>query len=65
MRRVVYGEERGGGEVCDSKHYISGPSFSIFLTGLNQRWSLKEFRPEGIKAHCVSLSNPLYCIVEG
>ena len=36
-----------------------------YLYQLNQRRSLKEFRPECIKAHCVSLSNQLYCIVEG
>ena len=30
MRRVVYGGGEGGGEVRDLKHYISGPSFSIF-----------------------------------
>ena len=30
---------------------------------LNQRQSLKEFRTECIKEHCISLSNQLYCIV--
>ena len=30
MRRVVFREEREEERVCDLKHYISGPSFSIF-----------------------------------
>ena len=48
------------------KHYITfQDQVSVSLNWLNQRWSLKEFRPECIKAHCVSLSNQLYCIVEG
>ena len=38
---------------------------SVSFNRLNQRRSLKEFRTECIKAHCVSLSNQLYCIVEG
>ena len=38
---------------------------SVSFNQLNQRRSLKEFRTECIKAHCVSLSNQLYCIVEG
>ena len=52
--------------VCDSKHYITfQDQVSVSFNWLNQRWSLKEFRTECIKAHCVSLSNQLYCIVEG
>ena len=46
-------------EVCDLKHYIPGPSFSM-INWLNQRRSLKEFRTECIKEHYVSLSNQLY-----
>ena len=62
---MVQGGE-GRGEVCDSKHYITfQDQVSVSFNRLNQRWSLKEFRPECIKAHCVSLSNQLYCIVEG
>ena len=38
---------------------------SVSFNRLNQRWSLKEFRTEYIKEHCVSLSNQLYCIVGG
>ena len=38
---------------------------SVSFNRLNQRWFLKEFRTECIKAHCVSLSYQLYCIVEG
>ena len=34
---------------------------SVSFKRLNQRRSLKEFRTECIKAHCVSLSNQLYC----
>ena len=64
MRRVVYGEERE-----EERYMIQSITFqdqvSVSFNRLNQRWSLKEFRPEGIKAHCVSLSNQLYCIVEG
>ena len=66
MRRVVFREER------EEERYVIRSitldfrtKFQYLLTGLNQRWSLKEFRPECIKAHCVSLSNQLYCIVEG
>ena len=29
VRRVVFEGGEGVGEVCDLKHYISGPSFSI------------------------------------
>ena len=36
---------------------------SVSFNRLNQRRSLKEFRKECIKEHCVSLSNQLYCIV--
>ena len=36
---------------------------SVSFNWLNQRGSLKEFRTEWIKQHCVSLSNQLYCIV--
>ena len=64
MRRVVYGEERE-----EERYVIRSITFqdqvSVSFNQLNQRWSLKEFRPECIKAHCVSLSNQLYCIVEG
>ena len=35
---------------------------SVSFNQLNQRWSFKEFRTECI---IVSLSNQLYCIVEG
>ena len=38
---------------------------SVSFNRLNQRRSLKEFRTERIKAHCVSLSNQLYCIIGG
>ena len=38
---------------------------SVSFNWLNQRRSLKEFRTECIKEHCVSLSNQLYCIVGG
>ena len=56
----------GRGEVRDLKHYIRfQDQVSVSFNRLNQRWSLKEFRPECIKAHCVSLSNQLYFIVEG
>ena len=66
MRRVVFREEREEGEVCDSKHYITfQDQVSVSFNWLNQRRSLKEFRTECIKAHCVSLSNLLYCIVRG
>ena len=64
MRRVVYGEERE-----EERYVIRSITFqdqvSVSFNQLNQRRSLKEFRPECIKAHCVSLSNQLYCIVEG
>ena len=65
MRRVVYGEER------EEERYVIRSITLHFRTKfqhlyrLNQRRSLKEFRPECIKTHCVSLSNQLYCIVEG
>ena len=36
---------------------------SVSFNQLNQRRSLKEFRTECIKAHCVSLCNQLFCIV--
>ena len=35
----------------------------VSFNQLNQRRSLKEFRTECIKEHCVSLSNQLDCIV--
>ena len=64
MRRVVYGEERE-----EERYVIRSITFqdqvSVSFNWLNQRQSLKEFRTECIKAHCVSLSNQLYCIVEG
>ena len=64
MRRVVYREERE-----EERYMIQSITFqdqvSVSFNQLNQRWSLKEFRTEGIKAHCVSLSNQLYCIVGG
>ena len=56
----------GRGEVRDSKHYITfQDQVSVSFNRLNQRRSLQEFRTECIKAHCVSLSDQLYCIVEG
>ena len=65
MRRVVFREE-GRGEVHGLKHYITfQDQVSVSFNRLNQRRSLKEFRTECIKAHCVSLSNQLYCIVGG
>ena len=64
MRRVVYREERE-----EERYVIQSITFqdqvSVSFNRLNQRRSLKEFRPECIKAHCVSLSNQLYCIEEG
>ena len=64
MRRVVYGEERE-----EEWYVIRSITFqdqvSVSFNRLNQRRSLKEFTPECIKVHCVSLSNQLYCIVEG
>ena len=64
MGGVQGGEGRG--EVRDSKHCITfQDQVSVSFNRLNQRRSLKEFRTECIKAHCVSLSNQLYCIVEG
>ena len=64
MRRVVYREERE-----EERYMIRSITFqdqvSVSFNWLNQRRSLKEFRTECIKAHCVSLSNQLYCIVEG
>ena len=64
MRRVVYRKERE-----EERYVIRSITFqdqvSVSFNWLNQRRSLKEFGPECIKAHCVSLSNQLYCIVEG
>ena len=64
MRRVVYGEERE-----EERYVIRSITFqdqvSVSFNRLNQRRSLKEFRTECIKAHCIPLSNQLYCIVEG
>ena len=64
MRRVVFREESEG-----ERYMIQSITFqdqvSVSFNWLNQRWSLKEFRTECIKAHCVSLSNQLYCIVGG
>ena len=64
MRRVVYREERE-----EERYVIRSITFqnqvSVSFNQLNQRRYLKEFRPECIKVHCVSLSNQLYCIVEG
>ena len=58
--RIVFREERGRGEVRDSKHYITfQDQVSVSLNRLNQRQSLKEFRTEWIKAHflinCIAL----------
>ena len=64
MRRVVYREERE-----EDRYVIQSITFqdqvSVSFYWLNQRRSLKESRTECIKARCVSLSNQLYCIVEG
>ena len=59
MRRVVFREERE-----EERYVIRSITFqdqvSVSFNWLNQRQSLKEFRTECIKAHCVSLSNQLY-----
>ena len=64
VRRVVLREERE-----EERYVIQSITFqdqvSASFNQLNQRWSLKEFRTECIKEHCVSLSNQLYCIVGG
>ena len=64
MRRVVFREERE-----EERYVIRSITFqdqvSVSFNRLNQRRSCKEFRTEYIKAHCVSLSNQLYCIVGG
>ena len=64
MRRVVFREERE-----EERYVIRSITFqdqvSVSFNWLNQRQSLKEFRTECIKAHCVSPSNQLYCIVGG
>ena len=46
-------------------HFRTKFQFQYHFNWLTQRWSLKEFRTECIEAHCVSLSNQLYCIVAG
>ena len=61
MRRVVFREEREE-ERSITLHFRT--KFQ-YLNRLNQKRSLKEFRTECIKTHCVSLSNQLYCIVGG
>ena len=63
VRRVVYREEEGGGEVCDSKHYISGPSFSYSFNRLNCKdGPLRSSDQKAFPAHCVSLSkSSTYC----
>ena len=61
MRRVVFREEREE-ERSITLHFRT--KFQ-YLNRLNQKQSLKEFRTECIKTHCVSLSNQLYCIVGG
>ena len=52
MRRVVYREERE-----EERYVIQSITFqdqvSVSFNQLNQRQSLKEFRPECIKVHCV------------
>ena len=59
----MYREERE-----EERYVIRSITFqdqvSVSFNQLNQRWSLKEFRTECIKAHCVSLCNQLFCIVE-
>ena len=54
MRMVVFREERE-----EEKYVIPSITFqdqvSVSFNRLNQRWFLKEFRTECIKAHCVSL----------
>ena len=64
MRRVVFKEERE-----EERYVIQSITFqdqvSVSFNWLNQRRSLKEFRTECIKEHCVYLSNQLYCIVGG
>ena len=68
MRRVVLREEQRE-ERREERYVIRSISFqdqvSVSLKPVNQRWSLKEFKTECIKTHCVSLSNQLYCIVGG
>ena len=60
----MYREERE-----EERYVIRSITFqdqvSVSFNQLNQRPALKEFRTKCIKAHCVSLSNQLYCIVEG
>ena len=64
MRKVVFREVRE-----EERYVIQSITFqdqvSVSFNWLNQRRSLKEFRTECIKAHCVSLFNQLYCIVGG
>ena len=54
MRRVMYREER---YVIQSISFHFRTKFQFLFNLLNQRWSLKEFRTECMKAQCVSLSN--------
>ena len=64
MRRVVFREESQ-----EERYVIQSITFqdqvSVSFNQLNQRRSLKEFRTQCIKAHCVLVSNQLYCIVGG